>query len=129
MLDTSGELDSLKSVARSNWNTPVGDLPHPRKHRRGTWLRRRPDSRPDGDRLQPQEQHRRQAVSAGHGIVEAVLLANDQRLVVRGRVEKAAMLPVGELTEDLIGHGDRLIEPRRRAAGFVERQQGIARPA
>ena len=56
-----------------------------------------------GDRLQSQKQHYGQAVSAGRGIVMTVLLANDQWLLVDGRVIKSSVIAVGELRDDLIG--------------------------
>ncbi len=62
--------------------------------------------------METEEEHYGQAVAARRWIVEEVLLANDQRLVVGGSVEEAAVLLVGELIDDRVGQGDRLIESR-----------------
>jgi hypothetical protein len=72
--------------------------------------------------VQPQKQHRRQAVPAGCRIVDHVLLADQQRLVVHGGEEESAVFPIGETRQDLIGQTDGLVEPCRRAVGLVQRQ-------
>ena len=88
-----------------------GHLPHPGETRVERRLRRHAVIVATADPLQPREQHRRQPVSAGHGAVDHVLLANDQRLVVGGGVEEPAVLPIGEARQNLVGQTHGLIEP------------------
>ena len=77
-----------------------GHLPHPRDGNANRVFRRDTVIVAPADCLQTQEHHRRKTVPVGRGIVEKVDRANDQRLMVGGRIEEATVLLIGELAVD-----------------------------